>query len=81
MRITNSGSNTNDRKKHHEQFHPVHFKIVAVSLMAAILVVVIGISARDFSVDGKTPVVVTKAGKSVNLSIKERSNSALNHVI
>jgi hypothetical protein len=49
----------------------VHFKIVAVSLMAATLVVVIGISARDFSVDGKTPVVVTKAGKSVNLSIKD----------
>jgi hypothetical protein len=49
----------------------IHLKIVVVSLVAAILVVVIGISARDFSVDEKTPIVVAKAGKSVSLSIKD----------
>ena len=49
----------------------IHLKIVTVSLVAAIHVVVIGISARDFSVDERTPIVVAKAGKSMNLSIKD----------
>ena len=47
-----------------------HIKIVAVSLMTAILVVVIGINARNFNVDEDAS-VVTKAGKSVSLSIKD----------
>jgi hypothetical protein len=47
-----------------------HIKIVAVSLMAAIMVVAIGISARNFGIDGNTT-VVTKPGKSVQFSIKD----------
>ena len=47
-----------------------HIKIVAVSLMAAILVVAIGISARNFSIDEDTS-VVTKVGRSVHFSIKD----------
>jgi hypothetical protein len=48
-----------------------HLKIVAVSLMAAILVVVTGISARNLGADEATHIVMAKAGKPVNLSIKE----------
>jgi hypothetical protein len=48
-----------------------HLKIVAVSLMAAILVVVTGISARNFNVDEMPPIVMAKAAKPVNLSIKD----------
>jgi hypothetical protein len=47
-----------------------HIKIVAVSLMAAILVVAIGISARNFSIDEDAS-VLTKAGRSVHFSIKD----------
>jgi len=47
-----------------------HIKIVAVSLMTAILVVAIGINARNFNIDEDVS-VATKAGKSVNLSIKD----------
>lgn len=47
-----------------------HIKIVVVSLMAAIMVVAVGISARGLSIDGDTP-VVTKPGKSVQFSIKD----------
>jgi hypothetical protein len=32
-----------------------HIKIVAVSLMAAIVVVAVGISARNFSIEGIEP--------------------------
>lgn len=49
-----------------------HIKVVAVSLMAAILVVVVGISARNFNIDDNGP-VVTKAARSVHVSIKENS--------
>jgi hypothetical protein len=49
-----------------------HIKIVAVSLMAAILVVAVGISARNFGIDEDNP-TVTKAGRSVHFSIKENS--------
>jgi hypothetical protein len=47
-----------------------HIKIVAVSLIAAIMVVAIGISARNFSIDDVGP-IVTKPGKSVQFSIKD----------
>jgi len=47
-----------------------HIKIVAVSLMAAILVVAIGISARNFSIDEDAS-VLTKASRSVHFSIKD----------
>ena len=46
-----------------------HIKIVAISLMTAILVVVVGNSARNFSIDNDNPVVI-KAGRSVHFSIK-----------
>jgi hypothetical protein len=49
-----------------------HIKIVAVSLMAAMLVVAVGISARSFSIDRDSP-MVTKAGRSVHFSIKDDS--------
>jgi hypothetical protein len=49
-----------------------HIKIVAVSLMAAILVVAVGISARSFSIDEDSP-VVAKAGRSMHFSIKDGS--------
>ncbi len=47
-----------------------HIKIVVVSLVAAILVVTIGVSARNFGIDESIP-VVTKAGKPVNFSTKD----------
>ena len=47
-----------------------HIKIVAVSLMAAILVVAVGINARNFSINEDSP-TVTKAGRSVHFSIKD----------
>jgi hypothetical protein len=47
-----------------------HIKIVAISLFAAIAVVVIGISARNVGVNADAP-VVSKAGKPVNFSIKD----------
>jgi hypothetical protein len=46
-----------------------HIKIVAVSLMAAIVVVAVGISARNFSIDGDRTVVTN--GKAVQFSIKD----------
>ena len=51
-----------------------HIKIVAVSLMAAIVVVTIGISARNSDTDSTTVListdasVVVKAGKPANYS-------------
>ena len=47
-----------------------HIKIVVVSLVAAIAVVAVGISARNFGVNVDTP-VVTKSGKPVNFSTKD----------
>jgi hypothetical protein len=47
-----------------------HIKIVVVSLMAAILVVAVGTSARNFSID-EDSFTVTKAGRSMHASIKE----------
>jgi len=47
-----------------------HIKIVVVSLLAAIIVVVIGISARNVDV-GADNLVISKAGKAVNFSIKD----------
>jgi len=49
-----------------------HIKIVAVSLMAAILVVAVGVSARNFGINEDNS-TVTKAGRSVHFSIKENS--------
>jgi len=49
-----------------------HIKIVAVSLMAAILVVAVGISARNFSTSEDSPTVI-KAGRSVHVSIQYNS--------
>ena len=49
-----------------------HIKIVAVSLMAAMTVVVVGFSARNFSID-EGGLTVTKAGRSLHLSIKDNS--------
>jgi len=49
-----------------------HIKIVAVSLMAAILVVAVGISARNFSIDDESP-TLAKAGRSVHFSIQDNS--------
>lgn len=46
-----------------------HIKIVVISLLAAIAVVAIGIGSRNFGTD--VDPVVTKAGKSVNFSIKD----------
>jgi hypothetical protein len=47
-----------------------HIKIVVISLFAAIVVVVIGMSARNVGVGADAP-VVSKAGKPVNFSIKD----------
>jgi hypothetical protein len=47
-----------------------HIKIVVVSLLAAIVVVAIGINARSFGINVNAP-VVSKGGKPVNLSIKD----------
>jgi len=47
-----------------------HIKIVAISLLAAIVVVVIGMSARNVGVDADAR-VVSKAGQPVNFSIKD----------
>lgn len=47
-----------------------HIKIVIVSLLTAIVVVVIGISARDVGINVDIP-AVTKAGKPVSFSIKD----------
>ena len=47
-----------------------HIKIVAVSLIAAIMVVAIGINARNFSTEEVGP-IVTKPGKSMQFSIKD----------
>jgi hypothetical protein len=47
-----------------------HIKIVVTSLFAAIVVVVIGISARNVGVNADVP-NVSKAGKPVNFSIKD----------
>ena len=47
-----------------------HIKIVAVSFVAAIAMVTVGISARNFGINVDTS-VVTKAGKPVNFSIKD----------
>ncbi|HEV2699313.1 MAG TPA: hypothetical protein VGU90_15065 [Terriglobales bacterium] len=47
-----------------------HIKIVVVSLVAAILVVVIGINARPVGINLDTPVVI-KAGQPVNFSTKD----------
>jgi hypothetical protein len=49
-----------------------HIKIVAVSLMAAILVVAVGISARNFSIEEASP-TMTKAGGFVHFSIQGNS--------
>ena len=46
-----------------------HIKIVVISLLAAIVVVVIGISSRNFSID--VDPAVTKAGKPMNFTIKD----------
>lgn len=46
-----------------------HIKIVVISLLAAIVVVAIGISSRNFGID--VDHAVTKAGKSVNFTIKD----------
>jgi hypothetical protein len=43
---------------------------VVVALLAAIIVVVTGISARNVGVDADT-VVISKAGKAVNFSTKD----------
>jgi hypothetical protein len=47
-----------------------HIKIVVVSFVAAIAVVTIGISARNFGVNVNTS-VATKAGKPMNFSTKD----------
>jgi hypothetical protein len=47
-----------------------HIKIVVISLFAAIVVVVIGINARNVGANADA-FVVSKAGKSVNVSIKD----------
>jgi hypothetical protein len=47
-----------------------HIKIVVISLVAAIVVVTIGISARNFGINVDTP-LVTKASKHVNFSTKD----------
>jgi hypothetical protein len=44
----------------------MHIKIVLVALVAAILVVIIGIAARDFTIDENT--AATKATQPANLS-------------
>jgi hypothetical protein len=49
-----------------------HIKIVAVSLVAAILVVAVGISARNFSIAEDSP-TMTKAGGFVHFSIQDNS--------
>jgi hypothetical protein len=47
-----------------------HTKIVVVSLLAAIVVVAVGINARSFGVNVDAP-VVSKGGKPVNFSTKD----------
>jgi hypothetical protein len=47
-----------------------HIKIVVISLLAAIVVVVVGINARNVGVDADAR-VVSKASKPVNFSIKD----------
>jgi hypothetical protein len=47
-----------------------HIKIVVISLFAAIVVVVIGISARNVGANADAS-IVSKAGKPVNFSIKD----------
>jgi hypothetical protein len=47
-----------------------HIKIVVVSLLAAIVVVAVGINARSFGVNVDAP-VVSKGGKPVNFSTKD----------
>ena len=49
-----------------------HIKIVAVSLMAGILVVAVGIGARNFGVDEDSATVI-KAGRSAHVSIQDNS--------
>ena len=46
-----------------------HIKIVVVSLLAAIVVVVVGIGSRNFGTDVDSSVVI-KAGKPTSYSIK-----------
>jgi len=46
-----------------------HIKIVVISLLAATVVVAIGIGSRNFGID--VDPAVTKAGKPVNFSIKD----------
>jgi hypothetical protein len=46
-----------------------HIKIVVVSLLAAIVVVAIGIGSRNFGID--VDHAVTKAGKPVSFTIKD----------
>ena len=47
-----------------------HIKIVVVSLLAAVVVVAVGINARSFGVNVDA-LVVSKGGKPVNLSTKD----------
>lgn len=47
-----------------------HIKIVVVSLLAAVVVVAVGINARSFGVNIDAP-VVSKGGKPVNFSTKD----------
>ena len=47
-----------------------HIKIVVVSLLAAVVVVAVGINARSFGVNVDAP-VVSKGGKPVNFSTKD----------
>ena len=47
-----------------------HIKIVVVSLLAAFVVVAVGVNARSFGVNVDAP-VVSKGGKPVNFSTKD----------
>jgi hypothetical protein len=47
-----------------------HIKIVVVSLLAAIVVVTVGINARNFGTNGEAP-LVTKGSKPMNFSTKD----------
>ena len=47
-----------------------HIKIVVVSLLAAVVVVAVGINARSFGINVVAS-VVSKGGKPVNLSTKD----------
>jgi hypothetical protein len=47
-----------------------HIKVVVVSFVAAIAMVTIGISARNFGVNAETS-LATKAGKPMNFSTKD----------